>query len=436
MADKTKRVIGKGDSRYWLQPGKLLTDARSPHLSCRIQARGRRTSFPLNTSNKEAAAQKAAGIYTDVIALGLEGALAKHKPETMTRPKFATIGALIREVGSTAGFKAITFATYARCLRHLVAEIEEVGDQPKLDEHGKPLKDRRGRIIYQSRRHSAGNRAWIAAVDALPLSTLSAVAIQKWKVGYIDRAGNAPDARKRAENTVASILRNARSLFAEKALEHSRSCLILPQPLPFVGVQLPKKSSTAYQSKIDAATLIESARAELEREPFKIFCLGLICGLRKREIDLLMWAQVDFAKAVVRIERTEFFAPKSEDSVGEVDLDPALIVLLRSWKEKKTGVFVIESTRPVRLEVGRTTYRCQPYFKTLYAWLRKHGVTARKPLHELRKELGAILASTQGIFAAQSVLRHAQISTTAAYYTDKKKRITAGLGMLLNPKPE
>ncbi len=52
-------------------------------------------------------------------------------------------------------------------------------------------------------------------------------------------------------------------------------------------------------------------------------------------------------------------------------------------------------------------------------------------LHELRKELGAILASEQGIFAAQSVLRHAQISTTAAYYTDRKRGITAGLGTLL-----
>jgi integrase len=63
--------------------------------------------------------------------------------------------------------------------------------------------------------------------------------------------------------------------------------------------------------------------------------------------------------------------------------------------------------------------------------LRKQGVADTKKLHTLRKELGAVLASEQGIFAAQSVLRHAQISTTAAYYTDKKKRITAGLGTLL-----
>jgi hypothetical protein len=94
---------------------------------------------------------------------------------------------------------------------------------------------------------------------------------------------------------------------------------------------------------------------------------------------------------------------------------------------------VIESSRQPRHESSIVYYRCEPHFDTLYAWLRGQGITARKPLHELRKELGAILASTAGIFAAQSVLRHAQISTTASYYTDKKRRITAGLGAFLTP---
>ena len=105
--------------------------------------------------------------------------------------------------------------------------------------------------------------------------------------------------------------------------------------------------------------------------------------------------------------------------------------MLQGWKAQASGAFVIESTRKPKHETSRVNYRCEPHFETLYSWLRKQGITARKPLHELRKELGAILASTQGIFAAQSVLRHAQISTTAAYYTNKKKRISAGLGVLL-----
>ncbi|HAL72742.1 MAG TPA: hypothetical protein DCP71_13330, partial [Verrucomicrobiales bacterium] len=274
---------------------------------------------------------------------------------------------------------------------------------------------------------------WIAKVDALPLSVLTASAIQKWKVAHIEKAGSSPEARRRAENTAASRLRSARSLFSKKASKYASAELILPDPLPFAGVELPKKGNTAYQSKIDAPKLIACARQDLTGERFKIFTLGLLCGLRKLEIDLLTWKQVDFAKGVIRIECTDFFEPKTEESAGEVDLDAETLALMRTWKATASGDFVIESNRPLRRDTKRVYYRCAPHFKALYPWLKAHGVTARKPLHELRKELGALLASEHGIFAAKSVLRHAQISTTAAYYTDKKRRITAGLGALLAP---
>jgi integrase len=207
----------------------------------------------------------------------------------------------------------------------------------------------------------------------------------------------------------------------------------LPDPAPFDGVKLPKKGNTAYSSRIDAPSLIAKALTDLAGEPFKIFTFGMFCGLRKREIDLLTWAQVDFEKGVIRIERTEYFSPKSEDSTGTIDLDPETLALLRGWHANKTGPFVVDSPRAPKHTTSRVNYRCTPHFDTLYTWLKAQGITARKPLHELRKELGALLASSQGIFAAQSVLRHSQISTTAAYYTDKKRRITAGLGALLTP---
>jgi integrase len=69
-------------------------------------------------------------------------------------------------------------------------------------------------------------------------------------------------------------------------------------------------------------------------------------------------------------------------------------------------------------------------------WLEEQGITDNKKLHTLRKELGSVLANEQGIFAAQQVLRHAHIQTTARHYTDKRRTITAGLGALLNAEPE
>ncbi len=186
-----------------------------------------------------------------------------------------------------------------------------------------------------------------------------------------------------------------------------------------------------YVSKIDSRELILQAQKELSGDEFKIFILAALCGLRKREIDTLLWRQIDFSAGQLHIEPTEYFSPKSEDSIGTVDLDNELVSMLRGWRAQSKGPFVVASQQEPQRVQARSNYRCAPHFSSLYGWLRKHGVTARKPLHELRKELGAILASEQGIFAAQSVLRHAQISTTAAYYTDRKRRITAGLGTLL-----
>lgn len=431
--DTSRKLFSKTDARYWLQPGKLIADARLRSLSCKIQMHGRRENFTLRTTNKTTAAAKAAKIYADVAVLGWDEALQKFKPEFVKAQQSATIGTWAEAVKATAEFRLATFTTYLQSLRQIASEIEGIGDQPALDEHGEPLRDKKRKIIIRSRfdYRAGGREAWIAKVNALPLSLLDAATVQRWKVAYIAKAGSAPDARRRAENSAATLIRCARSLFSAKARKYAAAELVLPNPLPFAGVEMPKKGSTAYASKINAASLIEAARTELAGEPFKMFCLALLCGLRKREIDLLTWAQVDFDKGVLRIERTEYFTPKSEDSIGEVDLDAELLALLRGWKAKASGPFVIESSRPPRHEASRVNYRCEPDFETLYAWLRLQGITARKPLHELRKELGAILASTQGIFAAQSVLRHAQISTTASYYTDKKRRITAGLGALL-----
>lgn len=421
----------KTSSAYWL--GKVRKPAGSTLYGAQILYRGERRRFPLETANREAAAEKARDIYLSLVANGWETTLERFKPSAVKIAKPATIGEWLGAVRETAELRPSTFTTYAQCLRQIAAEIADIGDQPALDESGTPKRDRRRRVILLSRfdYKKGGRDAWVAKVDALPLSVLTAGAVQRWKVDYIARAGAAPDAKRRAENSAASLIRSARALFSEKARKFAAAELILPDPLPFVGVELPKKGNTAYQSKIDAPKLIEAARKELTGEPFKIFILGLFCGLRKREIDLLTWGQIDFEKGLIRIERTEYFAPKSEDSAGEVDLDGETLALLRGWHASATGPFVIESTRPPRHEASRVNYRCTPHFETLYRWLKGQGITARKPLHELRKELGALLASEQGIFAAQSVLRHAQISTTAAYYTDKKRRITAGLGALL-----
>jgi integrase len=274
-------------------------------------------------------------------------------------------------------------------------------------------------------------------VDAVPLSKVTPDRIQQWRLGYLAKAGNAPDARRRATNSLNAHLRNARALFSPKALAFVKDTLVLPDPLPFAGIKPESRPSTRYISRIDARSILRDAKNELASEPsrmeqFKILCLCLMCGLRKREADALLWRQVDFSKGCITIQTTEYFQPKSEDSHAAIDLEPELLGLLRGWKASSKGEFVIQSPNPPRYHTHRTNYRCQREFAALGGWLKGKGITAQKPLHELRKELGAVLASEIGIFAAQQMLRHADIRTTSNHYADKKQRITAGLGSLLS----
>jgi hypothetical protein len=53
-----------------------------------------------------------------------------------------------------------------------------------------------------------------------------------------------------------------------------------------------------------------------------IFLLGVSAGLRRKEIDLLEWSAFRFKENAIRVEPTQFFHPKSQDSIAKVQVDP------------------------------------------------------------------------------------------------------------------
>src|SRR5438445_7714043 len=109
-----------------------------------------------------------------------------------------------------------------------------------------------------------------------------------------------------------------------------------------------------------------------------------------------------------------------------------MIAELREFKPASQSPFIITSDRPPRNDSPRPYYRCEPIFDRLNEWLRSKGVKANKPLHEMRKEIGALIATEHGIFAASRFLRHSDITTTARHYAQHKARISVGLGKLLD----
>jgi len=183
--------------------------------------------------------------------------------------------------------------------------------------------------------------------------------------------------------------------------------------------------------KVNVQALSAAAKVELkpsEPEVYKAFLLGLFAGMRKGEIDLAEWRMVDWQNYVFRLEETEWLHLKASDSAGEITVDPAVLAELRQFMPGSRSPFIVSSevmrrigknvrthVRPPRKDSARPYYRCEPVFGRLNDWPRSKGVTANKPLHEMRKEVGALIATERGIYAASRLLRHSDITTTARH---------------------
>jgi integrase len=409
----------KNDIRYWQE--RLYKEEREGHVdscySVRIAHGGRRERFQLGTANKYEAAAKARTIYQSLVANSWDATLAKFKKAMAPRKTDVTIGEFLSEIHALHASRAKTLESYAGSLRMIAASIAGL---PEGIRGGSP----EGRRIRKER------------IDALKLSILSPARIQKWREAFLVRAGNDPMKQRAARVSANSFIRQARSLFSPKYLAELGT-IVMPDPLPFAGVKLERRSMPRYQSSFDVLELIRSAVRELaenEPEQFKIFVLAIMGGLRKNEIDKLEWSRFNWTAGTVNIGPTAFFQTKSDDSTRSVWIPPQMLEAFRGYRARATGRFVIESA--VRPIVGANWghYRCQAIFKRLIGWLRSKGVAGEKPLHALRKEFGSLIAQQFGIYAAQQALGHADITTTAAHYLEAKEKPMIGLGHLL-PTP-
>jgi integrase len=187
-----------------------------------------------------------------------------------------------------------------------------------------------------------------------------------------------------------------------------------------------------YQDNFDVKKLIRDAQEELLPEQFKIFLLAIMAGLRRNEIDKLEWSAFDWRRGIISIRATAYFSPKSEDSTGDVEVDPEVMELFRGYQATASGDFVIESRVSPRPGAAYSHYRCQREFEALNRWLQTHGVKSKQPLHTLRKEYGSQVCAQHGIYAASRALRHADIAITSQHYLDKRESARAGLGRFLS----
>jgi integrase len=400
-----KPVVVRGSERF-----------QSANFAAQFFFQGRRTIMSLDSPNKEVAARTAQDIYKLLISVGWDGMLAVYRPgkEKKEPVSDATIGQYIEEARKHYPKNSFrTFEGYAACLRRVAAEIGKVPNRAKI-----------------------GQDAWRKRIDQLPLAILTPEAINQWKISYAS-----------SKVSLNTILRQCKALFTDKPGEESdksllasvREVLAVPEPVPFSQARFIKKPiDTRYISSVNIATLSAKARVELPQinpELYKIFCLALQFGLRRNEIDKLLWKAFRWDQNVLRIGPVkDLFQAKTKASYADLKIPTGVGALFREWQAQSKSEFVIESdcNLKVRLASLHHNLRAEELFTELNKWLRKHGVTGHKPLHTIRKEYGSIYNQELGIHAASIALRHSNISITAAHYVESTPQELPGADLLLN----
>ena len=399
----------KTDSRYWTE-GKRLFKDNSQAFSCRFSYRGKRSQIALGLGNKRQAAAKAAEIYKHLIAHGWEPTLRRFKGDSDSG---TTVGKFISMAAKHSSARSHTITAYAKAFRKIVSEIENIDPAGRFDSK------------------SGGSDEWKKRIDAVSLARITPEKVTAWKNKRLNEFRDDPQKRDQTIVTINSLIRNAKALFAKKHLPFLRAKLELPEVLPFDGVSMEKSPTLRYHSKINASAILEKAQEQLagnDDEVFKALLLALVCGLRRSEIDNLLWEKFDFGHQTLRIESTKYHQLKSSDSAGEIDLNQTTAeIFARFHAENPDDQFVIKGPPPRQIN-GSRDYRCNAVFDRLNNWLRSQGVDSKKPIHTLRKEVGSVIAAQHGIFAASRYLRHANLTITAQLYTDKKQTVVPDFG--------
>jgi integrase len=420
------------DARYWMKKVKL---GASGEYGVQISYQGNRHRFALATAKVNEAAKKSAAIFSEITTEGWEAAIRKHRG---THQKAATLGEYLTEVFRVLQTAPGTRGDYENAIRRVYGDVASIkGDKSRFD--------------YVN----GGNAAWVAKIDALPLDTVNPAKFMKWRNSFLELGKTEQEkiSRRRSANT---FLARCKALFSEKNVLKGIE-IALPDPLPFAGVDNLKGASVPqHNSKIDAAEIIEAAFAhfaapqaenekpkdfEARREALKVFMLALFCGLTRQEIDGLCWDAIDFKTGKISIRRTETARLKTQAREGDVALDALTLARLAELKKEAKGLFVIESANAPKAAGRSTRYRATVTYEALNRWLqdyendqeRKPLANVRKPLHELRKEAGAVIVQQFGIYAASKFLRHSNIATTARFYADDTRSITTGLGAFIKP---
>lgn len=417
------RAASKTSATYWQKVAFRLRKGEweSSNFFVRIKLHNQRKRIRLEATTREEAGREALAEYLKILTNGWppDDDSTLNLPANPDLSSDPTVGDWIAMAKKKAGVRSGSVDKYAESLRTIVGEI---------------LGMQRARKKEQRLR-----------IDAYKVSDLTLETLKAWLDGRLERSRGLDMVRRpRAQNTIRSLVANAKGLFTEQILGSLGVSKDGLPHLPFRGLKLPSKHQTRYSSRFDAKTLLETAAAELgtsapdadkdeaanRYEQWKILYLALVAGLRYNEIDRLRIQDIAPDGGRISVRTHETFRPKTRASEGDVLVSPEAAANLREMMKSTKGPWFIKDGPSKR----NRTYRAGIHHDALVTWLRNYkerGIRpladVPKPIHELRKEAGTLVNSLHGLNEAQNFLRHSSIATTAAYYVGSKGNITTGL---------
>lgn len=405
----------KTTAEYWLSRVYHHRQAAGPETdySIIIQFDGRRERFPLGTANKRQAAELAREIYRTLKAGGWDLAIAVYK-RGQSIDGDITVGQYLDAVRKVWTKHENTLANYIRSLRAIVTELFNLDPDNQ-------------RWNYKH----AGSAAWHARTDAVHLSDITTEKLNAWALQYAGRDSKTrgPKAEPETDHVLLnrrrisanSYLRNAKSLFSPKLLKKTGFKLAA---VPFAGVEFMGGTDSRYFSNFDIREILAAAKTELagfDPDMYSVILLSAIGGLRRREIDLLEWPSVNFAHGVIQLRRTEYYIPKTPDSLRAVPFKAGWVLQWFKAQKAAQGVqsrFVVAPAVPYSPDQKTDYYRTDDVLGRVSAWLRTKGVDSIRPIHTLRKEAGADIVRRMGLVAGAAFLRHKTTAVTSQHYTD------------------
>ena len=311
--------------------------------------------------------------YREIMAMSAEAARFQVK-ETMAwliqrantdrHPTMAQLGAILIDATQDEDFGMLehTARTYCNCLRKV---LESCG----LDWEGSKIEDLRALDVR--------GRNWLQRFD--------------------DQGG------------CPHVLRQARAVFSKRAVKLYESLGIDCNCFTYFLSYRPKaaeiKPFETSTAEVDAIMERCAALPDENPEFHKIYLLAMGCGLRSSEIlKACFWHLYEFDGG----HYIRFPYKTKAGKAQTAGIPPRVFELLKGYDtDDQPGYIIQGANRPKLVQ------------REFIGWLRDEvGIKDRKPLHRLRKIVGARMATKHGIYAACKTLRHSSVTTTEKYYAD------------------